>query len=324
MKQNERLLVYAVTGFLALILIIAVVFGSEPANAGGSGAAGAGGTGAVGTGAGGNAANAGGGNQPRGLDELLGRYGVDSDGGNSPASSKTTRLPSPNALDPRSEDRSVTEQPLRAKLPVADAVLVERTLGQSRRERMVRWVPVRRGDSWTSLVLRWCGKSAGFIDEARQLNEETSQLREGSEVMVPWVDDEKLAGRIRAERERTQPRTLMPNAGAPNAGVSVAGPTPTNLSAGPAGASAGSSLSSPGFEMPGRSAAGPAQPAAGQPAAVVGGSEYTVAGGDSLWRIAARKYGAGQADRMVRAMKQLNPGLTEKIKVGQKIQLPAQ
>ncbi|MBZ0153751.1 MAG: hypothetical protein K8J09_19665, partial [Planctomycetes bacterium] len=31
MKQSERLLVYLVTGFLAVILVIAVVFGSEPA-----------------------------------------------------------------------------------------------------------------------------------------------------------------------------------------------------------------------------------------------------------------------------------------------------
>ncbi|MGC6488979.1 MAG: hypothetical protein ACON4Z_15125, partial [Planctomycetota bacterium] len=30
MKQNERLLVYAVTGFLALILVVAVVFGDAP------------------------------------------------------------------------------------------------------------------------------------------------------------------------------------------------------------------------------------------------------------------------------------------------------
>ena len=30
MKQNERLLVYAVTGFLALILVVAVVFGDGP------------------------------------------------------------------------------------------------------------------------------------------------------------------------------------------------------------------------------------------------------------------------------------------------------
>ena len=28
MKQNERLLVYAVTGFLALILVVAVFFGA--------------------------------------------------------------------------------------------------------------------------------------------------------------------------------------------------------------------------------------------------------------------------------------------------------
>jgi LysM repeat protein len=64
-------------------------------------------------------------------------------------------------------------------------------------------------------------------------------------------------------------------------------------------------------------------PASGSATPTAGGTSYTVKPGDSLWRIAERTYGRKNADKMVAAIKQANPGLGDGVRDGQKIVLPA-
>jgi nucleoid-associated protein YgaU len=50
---------------------------------------------------------------------------------------------------------------------------------------------------------------------------------------------------------------------------------------------------------------------------------YTVASGDSLWKIAHKHYAGGDVQKHIDAILAANPALTENLKVGQKITLPA-
>ncbi|MEO6596952.1 MAG: hypothetical protein ABIP94_19575, partial [Planctomycetota bacterium] len=127
MKQNERVLVYAVTGFLAVILVIAVVFGREP----GGGAA--------------DATKREGDKVP-GLSQIL-----DGGGPAAPSAKEAGRpaslsgLPTPGQVTP--------EQPLvAATKTMLAADIVAQELGPNRRDRTVRFVRARPGDSLESLV----------------------------------------------------------------------------------------------------------------------------------------------------------------------------
>lgn len=304
MKQNERLLVYAVTGFLALILLVAVVFG-RGADAKSSikteGAApsltdllpktsGQPGEGQAGPGQ--PVAN---GKNPvgSGLVEpaLLGGSGV----------------PAPSQLG--------TELPLMAQVkPMVAAELVAQSLGLSRRDRNVRFVRAKSGDSLDTLVRRWCGARDPFLAEAQSLNEELSVLRVGQEVALPWVDDEVLAAAIETQR----PRTMLEGAGTdspsvrPEPSVRLDAPVAANS---PGNAPAADPIQSglDGVAGRGRDAARTAATAT---------TTYVVKKGDSLWRIAERTYGRQNADRMIAQIKAANAGLGDTLREGQKIQLP--
>jgi nucleoid-associated protein YgaU len=301
MKQNERLLVYAVTGFLAIILMVAVVFG--PSGREVSAAK--------------DGANA------QGLDDILGQRapGQRAPGqGNGQAADSGTPgslsgLPSPGKATP--------EQPLvAADRSMLASDLVEQQLGPSRRDRFVRIVRARAGDSLESLVRRWCGARDPFLDEAKSLNEELVVLRVGQEVCVPWVDDEGVLAAIEAQK----PRTLLAGPDAPAlAGSPASGESPglreslgSLLSNNPA---ARPTFAEPGVRPASQPAASPA--AVGSAASAVrAASTYTVKSGDSLWRIADRTYGRQNAARMVNEIREANPGLTDNLRVGQKITLP--
>jgi nucleoid-associated protein YgaU len=270
MKQNERWLVYAVTGFLALLLVAALVFRGDADGAAGQ-------------------------KKPLGLDQLLGQ--------NAPGTANSrdgdpARIGVPAPAD-------ISQQPLVASVkPLLAADLVLQQLGPSRRDRNVRFVRARQGDSLDLLVQRWCGARDPFLAEAKCLNEDLVVLRVGQEVAVPWVDDEVVL----AAHEARQPKTLLAS------DAVGGGDAPKGGAAVPANAR-------PDFQLPG------AQPATagGGPArapASTGGTSYTVKSGDSLWRIAERTYGRKHADRMVAAIRDANPGLGENLMVGQKLVLP--
>lgn len=289
MKQNERLLVYAVSGFLGLILVVAVLFrpkGDDQRAA-----------------------------QTPGLAQILNQEvaAKDADAGKPAAGAAAVAdaafpgVPVPTEVAP---------QPLAvpAPKPMVAADLVAQQLGLSRRERNVRWVRAKPNDSLDSLVRRWCGARDPYLAETKSLNEDLVVLRVGQEVAVPWVDDEVLLLAI----EASKPKVLT--AEAPSAATPVTNvPMPTIA---PAGTVAPVSSNGTGGAM-GAPLTGSATPIPGSATPTAGGTSYTVKPGDSLWRIAERTYGRKNADKMVAAIKQANPGLGDSVRDGQKIVLPA-
>jgi nucleoid-associated protein YgaU len=288
MKQNERLLVYAVTGFLALILVIAVLFGNDPVVVAKTQE-----------------------NTSNGLSDILQPNKSDAELAKAKADADAKAKAQAEQL---SASVSV-EQPLNAK-PYSASDVVVRVLGKSRRERMVRWVPVKPGDAFEKLVRRWCGDTQDSLEEALQLNEETTTLIIGSEVMVPWVDDEILAVIVEARdvssrRVAASPvgssRTLM---NSPKQAIAAGMPRP--------------SVTRPGFRMPGAGGSSPSV-ASGAGADSAGIVTYTVKDGDSIWKIAKKRYGKAKQAKMVDVIKSLNPDVAnfDDLDVGQEFKIPA-
>jgi nucleoid-associated protein YgaU len=299
MKQNERLLVYAVTGFLAVILVIAVLFGPSGRDVAGA-------TKPTAT-------------EAKGLGDLLGQKGSAAAGPSADAptaggAGAADVLPAPGEV--------ARHQPLVAADPSAVAAeLVAQQLGPSRRDRTVRLVRARAGDSLELLVRRWCGARDPFLDEAKALNEELTVLRVGQEVCVPWVEDADLLAILAANQPKTLVSTLegTDSVGAPSpaGGMPGVGSLQSMLGGGSATAPVAGDVGGdpkPTFAEPGRVGAGAAPARAA--------SEYTVKSGDSLWKIADRTYGRQLAARMVGEIRAANPGLDERLRVGQKLVLP--
>ena len=312
MKQNERLLVYAVTGFLAVILVIAVLIGP-----GGRDVAGA--------------ERTGGATAAKGLGDLLGR----NDGAESATDGDGTELagqPASGAGVLPAPGEVTKQQPLVAADPQKIAAeLLEQQFGWSRRDRTVRVVRARSGDSLESLVRRWCGARDPHLDVARALNEELSVLRVGQEVCVPWVDDAEVLAAHEANRPQLL-ATEAPAGGAPtgaagDGSIPGVGSLASVLGGGTVDPAANATAdrtpgrgTQPTFALPGGRGADPAAANGSAPRTT---REYTVQSGDSLWRIADRTYGRQNAARMVREILAANPGLDERLKVGQKIVLPS-
>lgn len=309
MKQNERLLVYAVTGFLAIILLVAVLFGPSGRDAAAKGDSGTKGT----------IGGAGPVDGVPGLGDLLGaakpNQGADK---NEPAKVAKDAAP-PTSLPAGQPANGPTplpgqiapQQPLVAnERPLVAMDLVAQKVGAYRRDRTVRLVRARAGDSWDTLVRRWCGARDPFLEEAKSLNEDVNVLRVGQEVCVPWVDDEVVL----AAFEASQPKTLVPT------GNLV--PTGPDRSAPPAGSPI-ADATNPSVVKPTFAEPGGARSATAKDARAVGAtSEYVVKSGDALWKIAERTYGKQNAKRMVAEIQAANPGLGETLRVGQKIVLP--
>ena len=306
MKQNERLLVYAVTGFLALILVIAVLFGGEQTNPAKQQE-----------------------NSAKGLSDLLEQKEPEP----APALPALALIEETEAdalVKQLEASKQLVQQPLIAK-PQLDCEIVERAIGLSVKDRTVRWVTVKPGDGYERLVRRWCGDES-YVEEARSLNEDKVSLVAGTKVMVPLVSDAELVRLIEARAPRTSSvassgRTLGNDQGIMSSGTgpeSDAGwPTPS------------ASTPSASVDMPGRSRPssrasrvvadeGGRNPSVGRGrTASTLGQIYKVKPDENLWTIAAEIYGKGSAGQKVREMKELNPGLTDTIQIGQEIKLPA-
>lgn len=304
MKQNERLLVYAVTGFLALILVIAVLFGNDPVDASEKQEKTSNGS---------------------GLRDILQPNKSDAES----AKAKAEADAKSKALVEQLAGGNSGEQPLNAKVLSASDVVAQKH-GPSRRERFVRWVPVKSGDAFEKLVRRWCGDTQGYLPEALKLNEDTTTLKVGSEVMVPWVDDEELAAII----EASAPLMLASNpVGSNRTGSNRTGSNRTLMTPPSGAVEAGMprpSVTRPGFAMPGAASTKASNPSAGTPSASAGITSrsaasvtYTVKKGDSIWSVATKRYGKAKAYKMVKAIQSLNPNLDENLKIGQEFKVPA-
>src|SRR5262245_7504024 len=282
MKQNERFLVYAVTGFLALILAVAVLFGREPVLDTGAGPV----SGPVNGPMVGETSKQG--TKLSGLQDILGT-GQDSKEVAKNAN-PSTGAPTPEQVVPGHALNTG------GGLLLAPDIVAQQ-LGSSRRDRMVRFVRAKSGDSLDMLVRRWCGARDPYLAEAKCLNEDLVTLRVGQEVAVPWVDDEVLFAAIEAQKPKVLPETHVTAANAVDASA-PASPRPA-------------------FAEPGAGSAGNALATLSS-----AGSEYLVKQGDSLWRIAEHTYGKKNADRMIGEIKKANPGLDNRLVPGQKLAMP--
>jgi nucleoid-associated protein YgaU len=287
MKQHERILVYAVTGFLALILVVAVLFGRE--------------RGAVGEREVDKAV---------GLDELIGSPAAPPAAGGAVAQrDETAGSPKSDAgaraLGLPAPEQVAAEGPLAAGAkPMIEADIVAEQIGPSRRDRNVRFVRARQGDSLEVLVRRWCGVRDPFLEDARSLNEDLGPtLRIGQEIAVPWVEDAVVLAALEAR----QPKRLVADAAH---GAATGQPVPASSPA-------------PDFAVPGGTT-GAAPASTASPEAASAATTYTVQNGDSLWKIAERAVGRKNADKRIAEIRRLNPELhgDAPLRVGQKIKLP--
>lgn len=283
MRQNEKILVYVVTGFLLVILAVAVIFGRDgsPRAVVSAGDPGAGQP--VVAGATGHAT----GQKSASLEDVLrGQGNVLADAGDAKAG-EAKAAP------------GLGEQPLVVSnvqlAPPSPAEEVAMLLGRSRRDRDCRIVTARPGDTLRELVLRWCGGLDGHLSLAERLNEDGTMLRVGQSVVLPWVDDEAL---LAAMRER-QPRPAV-------GGVAPAVPTEA--------AATGSATTAPSTA---------AAPAPANPPSAAAFRVYVVKAGDMLWKIAEREVGARGAPAFIANVRELNPDLdVDTLRVGQEIRLP--
>ena len=299
MKQNERLLVYAVTAFLALILVIAIVFGDNPTTPARPSATGG-----------------------TSLNDILNGAGTTPDADPEIAASDAVgeeQVVSVTGINGPAATK--VEQPLRIKAPSAESQVMQKigpyTLEHGYRS-AYRRVEVKPNDTWQKIAKRWC-LDAGYADEIQCCNESTTDLRAGQKLLVPLAaSDEQLLAELAAV---AKPKLLVGGQDA------AAAPRPAT------GAPLPASSSLPNFATPRiersaetAAAATPAAPPGGAPVAAPaqgGFVIYTVKSGDMLERILRKRFGQGHF-RARKVVQQLNPGLdVDRLRPGQTIKLPA-
>jgi LysM repeat protein len=304
MKQKEKFLVYAVTGFLVVILMIAVIFGKEGPRRGADN------TGAP---------------TPRNLAAVLdGNKGEPAKEGDKDGKSTD----GPGAADHGKTDDSTN----RSGLPAAGSVLPERPLvvpapsatppatladrlGPSRIEgfgdQRVRYVRVRSGDTLGALVQRWCGSDEIHLATAKALNEELTVLKAGTEIALPFVADEVVLAAFQARQAASQPESAPGTKSSVDASGNANSAVPTEAPA-----------SKPDFKEPGASLGAGAKESPVVPANV---RIHEVKAGEMLWKLAVKEVGDKQAPKFIAVVKELNPEVSDfdRLKVGQKLKFPA-
>ncbi|MHC5062713.1 MAG: LysM peptidoglycan-binding domain-containing protein [Planctomycetota bacterium] len=296
MKRSETFLVYGVTGILVVILGIAVVFGNDPVALANSSQE----TQAAGD-----------------LEQLLDPAlfapegeGAESEGGvPGGVDDQAAAVDDPFGLEsgqpgPLKADDYVLApdgSPLQMALsmkapPTVDSLFGSSVVKQVGRDARYRVVEVATGDSFSTLVERWCGSAKLYMDDAVALNEQLdiNRLSVGNEIWLPYVEDGEL---IAAYQER-QAR-----------GVSASDFDAQFQTAGQVAGEARSGAPSQGIR---RASAG-------------SGSEYVVKPGESLWVIAVRKVSPRQAKSYIEEILSLNPKITDpsRVRSGMTILLPA-
>lgn len=285
MKQNEKLLVYAVTGFLVVILGIAVLFGKDgskpPAPEAKEGTQSLTsileGTGAI----------------PKAADKD--KVGTEPGAG----ANHNTGLPNPGEVG------IPGGKPLVATPPPVAADELRLALGPSRRERDFRIVKAKRGDTLGKLVETWCG-SVDQLEVAKGINEKWETLKAGDDVTLPWVDDDKVL----AAWQQDHPAAPAPG----NGNLPASNVVPAN---------AGGNGSKPveAVANGGKPEAAPKADAA----PVAATRLYKLKHGESLWKVAEREVGRAGANDFIEKVKALNRNVAdfERLREGVELRLPA-
>ena len=211
MKPNESILVYSVTGLLVVILAVAILFGNEQGAQAQTQARGKALDELVGV----NAASA----PDRGTAETRLTPGGNAAGeGATPAKGPDLGLVQPeapapgNAASPPDNAPSVVPMtPLAMQSPVTQqpepdlATQALMWLGDSKRDGDYRIVMVRKDDTFSELVQRWCG-NLDQLEIAESLNEELNlrRLEPSTKVCLPWVDDAKLVAAHVARKQKQE------------------------------------------------------------------------------------------------------------------------
>lgn len=224
MKRNESILVYSVTGLLVVILAVAILFGNEHgAQAQTARAKPLDELAGVNTAGddGGSVPSPGSGSQPGSAPEPTASPAVTPATGR-PAEQATGSEPVP-ATDGKTGVPAAAPPATGADLPVSAALnapvkppaAVPETsdlatqalmwLGDSKRDGQYRVVTVRKGDTFSELVQRWCG-GLDQLEIAESLNEELNlrRLEQGTKVLLPWVDDAKLVAAHIARKQKQE------------------------------------------------------------------------------------------------------------------------
>ncbi len=296
MKQNEKFLVYAVTGFLVVILAVAILFGKETPRRLPEGQQ----PGVLAV-------------APPSLEDMLNRRAAPptadlaqaAAGAADPkADPAAAAVPQPSPAGTPAAGAPVVptiDQPLVANvqlLPPSPTAQVTEKLGLNRVERGYRIVRARAGDSLGALVQKWCGQAGDYLEQAKGLNEELTTLRVGQEIVLPLVEDEVL---LAAYETRGVAVPAADHRAASDAPVAAIGD---------------------------RSSAGSAEPVhasiLGTAPVATSQRKYKIKAGEALWKVAEREVGRKLAPRFLEDVRALNPGLdTDRIREGQEIVLPA-
>ncbi len=197
MKRSESVLVYGVTGVLAVILAIAIVFGGDPAE--------------------GNTDLSVAGLTPEGG----GTLDLTDDDVETPPTTTPTSDDLLNELlgtgagiedenEPLESEADSETESAPVSVPTVPLSRTVATLGTSRTEEnpasgeRFRFVNAQPGDSIALLIQRWCPGTERMDIEALNETKNLDRLRIGDEICVPWVDDETL---LEAHEARQAMRT---------------------------------------------------------------------------------------------------------------------
>jgi len=302
MKQNEKILVYAVTGFLVVILMLAVLLGT------GDGKRGAGGSVAGGNS---SASTSGKDVAALSLEDLLGSPAGDRALPKGTGVHGDTDRPAADGDPVGDAGQAAADKPLLTNVqllpPTAEAMVTEK-LGLRRKVNGFCVVTAQPKDTLGTLVQKWCGKTDDYLEQAHGLNEELTTLHVGQEVTLPWVDAEVLLAAINARVDKTGPAAVPATVGgAGDAHVAVDADA-TKDAAKDAGKT---EKKAPGAKAP-------------ESKAAAGTRKITLKAGDTLWKIAEREVGRKAAGRFLSQVRELNPGIDpDHLREGVEIRIPA-
>ena len=176
MKRSESALVYAVTGVLVVIVLVAVLFGGGPPATGDQS---------------GEVADD---------SEFVDLTDRVAEQGGDPVSAEPDLE---NEMGVGEEEHGEVLAPLHRPAPDLRAVLGDFEVSERPDGAQFRLVVVQSGDSFSGLVERWTG-SLERSTEVEAMNETVvpDRLRSGQVLVMPWVDDEELLDAYldRAER----------------------------------------------------------------------------------------------------------------------------